>query len=166
MDGRLQTRRAARSIATIAPLSSSSAVSQGIGRVNPAGQDASLEYETSTALQDSNQALGTEVFNGATAPAPSIDTLRTQAYSLTQLHTQQAQISSAQFLSRARQGHVITPQQYRAIARSPVAQAEFAEGYKTQLDSMIEHDTNGDGPSNSKRTCLDRIGLRASPKIT
>ena len=46
---------AARSIATVAPLSSSSTVSQGIGRVNAARQEAAQAYETSTALQDANQ---------------------------------------------------------------------------------------------------------------
>jgi hypothetical protein len=62
---------------------------------------------------------------------------------ITQWYTQQTQISPSQFLSRARQSHIITPQQYQAIARSPAAQAEFTEGYKAQLESIVRYDASG-----------------------
>ena len=46
---------AAKSIATVAPLSSSTRVSQGIGSVNAARQEAAQEYESPLAFQDANQ---------------------------------------------------------------------------------------------------------------
>jgi hypothetical protein len=134
---------AARSIATVAPLSSSATVSRGIGQINATRQEAAMEYETSTALQDSNQSLGAVFVSASTGPTLSTDTLRAEAPSLIQWHAQQTQIAPSQFLSRARQSHMITPQQYRAIARSPATQSEFAESYKAQLESVIERDASG-----------------------
>ncbi len=110
---------AARSITTVAPLSSSSTVSQGIGRVNAGRQEAAQAYETSTALQDSNQALGGFVFNAVTASPPSPGALSAQAPSLMQWHAQQIQTSPAEFLSRARRIHIITGQQYQALGKEP-----------------------------------------------
>ena len=49
---------AARSIATVAPLSSSATVSRGIGQINATRQEAAMEYETSTALQDGKSSCG------------------------------------------------------------------------------------------------------------
>jgi len=72
-----------------------------------------------------------------------MDVLATQASALTQWHAQQTQISPAQFLSRARQSHIISVQQYRALERSPAAQAEFAENYKGQLETIAEYDSKG-----------------------
>ena len=134
---------AARSIATVAPLSSSATVSRGIGQINSARQGASLAEETSTSLHDATQALGSTVFHSVTAPPPRMEVLASQAPALTQWHAQQAQISPAQFLSRARQSHVISVQQYRALERSPAAQAEFAESYKGQLETIAEYDAKG-----------------------
>jgi hypothetical protein len=163
---------AARSISMVAPLSSSGTVSRGIGQIDADRQEAALAQETSTSLNDANQALGTTIFNSATAPPPSMEALVGQAPSLTQWHTQQTQIAPAQFLSRARQSHIITAQQYQAIARSPAAQAEFAENYKAQLEMMAEYDARGNltprslrqvaNLRNSFRTAKTR-GLR-SPK--
>jgi len=134
---------AAKSIATVAPLSSTSTVSQGIGRVNTARQEAAQAYETSTALQDANQALGGFVFNAVTAPPPSPGAISAQAPSLIQWHAQQIQTSPSEFLARARRIHIITGQQYQALARSPAAQAGFAENYKGQLESLVEYDASG-----------------------
>ena len=134
---------AARSIATVAPLSSSSSVSRGIGQINIGRQQVALAQETSTSLHDANQSLGTAVFNSITAPPPSMDVLASQAPSLTQWHMQQTQIAPGQFLSRARQSHIISVQQYRALERSPAAQAEFAENYKGQLETIAEYDAKG-----------------------
>jgi hypothetical protein len=134
---------AARSITTVAPLSSSSTVSQGIGRVNAGRQEAAQAYETSTALQDSNQALGGFVFNAVTASPSSPDAISAQAPSLMQWHAQQIQTSPTEFLARARRIHIITGQQYQALARSPAAQTEFAENYKAQLGSLVNYDESG-----------------------
>ena len=134
---------AARSIATVAPLSSSSTVSQGIGRINSTRQETAQAYETSAALQDANRAMGISVFNAVTTPPPSAEVLMPQAPSLIHWYTQQSQMSPPQFLSRARQSHIVTPLQYQALARSPLAQAEFAEGYKGQLESIMEFDASG-----------------------
>jgi hypothetical protein len=141
--GAMGAYSAARSIATVAPLSSSSTVSRGIGQINTARQETALAQETSTSLQDANQALGTTVFNSVTAPPPCMEVLASQAPTLTQWHAQQTQIAPAQFLSRARQSHIISVQQYQALAKSPVAQAEFAENYKGQLETIAEYDAKG-----------------------
>jgi hypothetical protein len=134
---------AAKSIATVAPLSSSSAVSTGIGRINSTRQQASLQYETSTALQDANQALGVHVFNAVTESPPNNETLQSQAPALTQWYERQVQMSPPQFLSMARRSHIVTVSQYQAIARSPGAQSEFTEGYKAQLDAITKYDESG-----------------------
>jgi hypothetical protein len=150
---------AARSIATVAPLSSSNVVSQGIGRINANRQQQALEYETSTALEGANQTLGVHVFSAVTAPPPSVGTLHTQTPSLVQWYERQVQTSPSQFLSQARRSHIITGQQYQAIARSPMAQAEFTEGYKAQLDSTMKYNESGMPTSES----LGQIAnLRAS----
>ena len=141
--GAMGAYSAARSLTTVAPLSSSGTVSRGIGQINAGRQEAALAQETSTSLHDANEALGTTVFNSVTAPPPSLGALIGQAPSLTQWHTQQTQIAPAQFLSRARQSHIISVQQYQALARSPAAQAEFAENYKGQLETIAEYDTRG-----------------------
>jgi hypothetical protein len=129
---------AARSIATVAPLSSSVGVSQGIGRINTARQEAAMQYETSTALQDSNQALGAVIFNAATTPGQGIRL--GQSSDLNSWYTMQAQISPVQFLSQTRQSHIITGQQYQALLRDRGAQAEFTETYKRQLGTFAEYD--------------------------
>ena len=134
---------AAKSISTVAPLSSSATVSRGIGQINSARQGASLAEETSTSLHDATQALGSTVFHSITAPPPSMEVLASQAPALTQWHNQQTQIAPAQFLSRARQSHIISVQQYRSLERSPAAQAEFAESYKGQLETIAEYDAKG-----------------------
>jgi hypothetical protein len=134
---------AARSIATVAPLSSTSSVSQGIGRINTTRQQLAEEYETSAALQNANQSLGTLVFNAATKPAPDPDYLVSQAPALNRWYTQQSQVAPAQFLSQARQNHIINVQQYNVLGKDPRAQAEFAETYKTQLNMISERDTLG-----------------------
>ena len=66
---------AARSIATVAPLSSSATVSRGIGQVNAARLETAQAYETSAALQEANQTIGTLVFNAATAHTSDADFL-------------------------------------------------------------------------------------------
>jgi hypothetical protein len=158
---------AARSIATVAPLSSSGTVSRGIGQISATRQQAAIEYETSTALHDANQALGVHVFNAATSPTPTAFVSMAQTPSIAQWYGQQTQISPAQFLSRARQSHIITPQQYQAIARSPAAQADFTEGYKAQLESLVKYDASGNlSPSTvsqlaSVRSSFQRGGPRS-----
>ena len=140
---------AAKSIATVAPLSSSTAVSQGIGRTNASRQQVALEHETFSALGEANQTLGTHIFNAITASALMPDMSVAQAASVTQWYTEQTRMAPAQFLSRARQSHIITVQQYRAIARSQPAQAEFAEGYKSQLESIASYDGSGNLTNNA-----------------
>jgi hypothetical protein len=134
---------AAKSIATVAPLSSTSTVSQGIGRINAARQESAQAYETSIALQDANQSLGAHIFNAATVPIANPDLLSAQAPSLIQWHSQQLQIDPLEFLVRARSSGIVTDQQYRAIARNPTAQIEFAQNYKGQLDSLVNYDETG-----------------------
>jgi hypothetical protein len=134
---------AAKSISTVAPLSSSATVSRGIGQINASRQQAAQEFETSTALQDGNQALGTLIFNAATASSPAPDFLTSQAPALNRWYTQQSQVAPAQFLSQARQNHIINVNQYHALARDPRAQAELAETYKVQLNSISERDALG-----------------------
>jgi hypothetical protein len=137
------TSSAARSIATVAPLSSHNTVSQGIGRANAARQVLAQENETSTALQEANQSIGTHIFNAATASTPDADFLTSQAPALNRWHVQQSQIAPAQFLSQARQNHVINVRQYQALAKDPRAQAELTETYKVQLNTISERDTIG-----------------------
>ncbi len=134
---------ASKSIATVAPLSSSTAVSRGIGQINAARQQTALEYETSAALQEGNQSLGTLIFNAATASSPAAHFLTLQAPALNRWYTQQSQVAPAQFLSQARQNHIINVNQYHALARDPRAQAELAETYKLQLNTILEHDALG-----------------------
>jgi hypothetical protein len=83
------------------------------------------------------------VFNAVTAPSPSFDAVAFQTPALTQWYERQVQTSPSQFLSRARRSHIITVQQYQAIARSPAAQAEFVETYKSQLDTIAGRDISG-----------------------
>jgi hypothetical protein len=135
---------AARSIATVAPLSSSQTVSRGIGQIHATRQEAAQAYETSSALQVGNQTLGAFVFNAVTAPPPPIHTLEMQATDLNRWYGQQTQIAPAQFLSQARRSNIINVQQYQALARDPKAQGELAESYKLQLDRIAEYDRHGD----------------------
>jgi hypothetical protein len=125
---------AAKSIATVAPLSSSTGVSQGIGRINAARQRSALEYETSTALQEANESLGSIVQRAATSHGPGV--VGQQVENLNRWYVQQTQVSPVELLSRARQSHVINVQQYHAIRRDPAASAEFAESYKQRLNNF------------------------------
>ena len=125
---------AARSIATVAPLSSSIGVSQNIGRINAARQQSALEYETSTALQEANESLGSIVQRAATSHGPGV--VGQQVENLNRWYVQQTQVSPVELLSRARQSHVISVQQYHAIRRDPAASAEFAETYKQGLNNF------------------------------
>jgi hypothetical protein len=147
--GAMGAYSAARSIATVAPLSSNSTVSQGIGRVNAARQDAAMEYETTTALHDANQSVGVVVFNAATAPPSHPQVLFGQSHALDLWHSRQTQLSPPQFLSQARQSHVINVQQYHALLRDHGAQAEFTENYKRQLGTIAENDESGNLTSES-----------------
>ena len=135
---------AARSIATVAPLSSSSTVSQGIGRVNAARQEAAQAYETSTALQDANQALGAIRIQCRHSTSPSLDVLSCSGSFLDAVacaaNSNELLPNSCRERGRI---HIITVQQYQALARSPAAQAEFAENYKGQLESIVEYDASG-----------------------
>jgi len=157
---------AARSISTVAPLSSHNTVSQGIGRANAARQELAEANETSTALQEANQSIGTHIFNAATASSPDADFLTSQAPALNRWYIQQSQIAPAQFLSQARQNHVINVQQYQALARDPRAQAEFAEKYKIQLNTISERDALGNltpeslGRTTNLRNALERPQAR------
>ncbi|MDA4123373.1 MAG: hypothetical protein OK456_09365, partial [Thaumarchaeota archaeon] len=134
---------AARSIATVAPLSSPATVSRGIGQVNATRLETAQAYDTSSALQDANQAIGTLVFNAATAHTADADFLTAQAPALNRWYVQQSQVAPAQFLSQARQNRIITAQQYQALTRDPRAQGEFAEAYKLQLNAISERDALG-----------------------
>jgi hypothetical protein len=125
---------AAKSIATVAPLSSSTGVSQGIGRINAARQQSAQEYETSTALQEANESLGSVVQRAATSHGPGV--VGQQVENLNRWYVQQTQVSPVELLSRARQSHVINVQQYHAIRRDPAASAEFAETYKQGLNNF------------------------------
>jgi hypothetical protein len=147
---------AARSIATVAPLSSSATVSRGIGQINAARLQTSQEYETSAALQEGNQSIGTMVFNATTASSPAADFLTSQAPALNRWYTQQSQVAPAQFLSQARQNHIINVNQYQALARDPRAQAEFAETYKVQLNTILELDGLGN---------LTQVGLSRAANL-
>jgi hypothetical protein len=102
-----------------------------------------MEYETSTALQAGNQSVGAVVFNAATTPPPNPGVLFAQSRSLDVWHSRQTQLSPPQFLSQARQSHVITVQQYHALLRDHGAQAEFTENYKRQLGTIAESDASG-----------------------
>jgi hypothetical protein len=134
---------AARSIATVAPLSSHNIIAQGIGRINAARQELAQEYETSAALQEANQSIGTLVFNAATEEPPDAGSLISQTPAMNRWYAQQSQVAPAQFLSQARQNRIINVEQYRALARDPRAQAEFAETYKMQLNAISERDALG-----------------------
>ena len=134
---------AARSIATVAPLSSSGTVSRGIGQINATRQQAAMEYETSTALQEGNQAVGDTVFKAATTPSPNPGVVYAQSRALNVWYSRQTELSPPQFLSQARQSHVINVQQYHALLRDHSAQAEFAENYKRQIRTMAESDESG-----------------------
>ena len=134
---------AARSIATVAPLSSSGTVSRGIGQINATRQQAAMEYETSTALQEGNQAVGDTVFKAATTPSPNPGMVYAQSHALNVWYSQQTELSPPQFLSQARQSHVINVQQYHALLRDHPAQAEFAENYKRQIRTIAESDESG-----------------------
>jgi hypothetical protein len=140
---------AARSIATVAPLSSHNTISQGIGRVNASRQEAAQGYETSTALNEANSALGSFIFYSVTSPSLA-DRPSFSSQSVNQWYSQQTLASPSQLLSQARQSHIISPQQYQAIFRSPSTQAEFAEGYKHQLHVIAERDTSGNLTSESQ----------------
>jgi len=134
---------AARSIATVAPLISHSTVSQGIGRINTAREDAAMGYETTTALQDANQSVGAVLFKAATMPPPDSLALFAQSRALDLWQSRQTQLSPPQFLSQARQSHVISAQQYHALLRDHGAQAEFTENYKRQLGTIARTDESG-----------------------
>jgi hypothetical protein len=134
---------AAKSIATVAPLSSSTRVSQGIGSVNASRQEAAQEYESSLAFQDANQKVGGVVFNAVTAAQPSAESLISQAPALNRWYAQQSQMAPVQLLSQLRQNHIINVQQYHALRRDPAASAELAETYKQQLN-MFARDSSGD----------------------
>jgi len=134
---------AARSIATVAPLSSPVTISRGIGQVNATRLETAQAYETSAALQEANQTIGTLVFNAATAHTSDAEFLTAQAPALNRWYVQQSQVAPAQFLSQARQNRIISAQQYQALARDPRAQAEFAEAYKLQLNAISERDALG-----------------------
>jgi len=134
---------AARSIATVAPLSSSGTVSRGIGQINATRQQAGMEYETSTALQEGNHAVSDTVFKAATTPSLNPGAVYAQSHALNVWYSRQTELSSPQFLSQARQSHVINVQQYHALLRDHSAQAEFAENYKRQIRTMAESDESG-----------------------
>ncbi|HUK80739.1 MAG TPA: hypothetical protein VLU91_08790, partial [Nitrososphaerales archaeon] len=133
---------AAKSIATVAPLSSSTKVSQGISGVNAARQEAAQEYESSLAFQDANQKVGGVVFNAVTAPPPSAESLVSQAPALNRWYVQQTQAAPVQLLSQLRQNHIINVQQYHALRRDPAASAELTEIYKQQVN-MFARDNSG-----------------------
>ena len=162
---------AVRSLSTVAPLSSSATVSRGIGQINAVRQQAAQEYETATALREGNQSLGTLVFNAATTSSPGADFLTSQAPALNRWYTQQSQVAPSQFLSQARQNHIINVNQYQALARDPRAQAEFAETYKVQLNSISERDALGNltqkglGRTANLKSAIERAqtqGLKAA----
>ena len=125
---------AARSIATVAPLSSSVGVSQGIGRINATRQQSALEYETSNALQDAKGSISTVVQSAVTTPGSPV--IGQQAETLNRWYVQQTQVSPLDMLSRARQSHIINVQQFHALRRDPAASAEFAETYKEQINEF------------------------------
>ncbi len=133
---------AAKSIATVAPLSSSAKVSQGIGSINAARQEATMQYETSNALQEARRKVGGIVFNAVTAPQLETESLVSQAPTLNRWHAQQSQIAPIQLLSHMRQNHIINVEQYHSLRRDPAASAELAETYKQQLN-MFAHDNSG-----------------------
>jgi len=145
---------AARSIATVAPLSSSTTVSRGIGQINETRQEAAMEHETATALQDSNQSLGTLVFNAATIPATDSLAALSQSRALDSWLGRQTQLSPSQFLSQARQSNVINAPQYHALLRDHSAQSEFTENYKRQLGVIAEREASG----NLTRESLTQLG--------
>jgi len=134
---------AARSIATVAPLSSSGTVSRGIGQINATRQQAAMEYETSTALQEGNQGVDDTVFKAATTPSANPGLVYAQSHALNVWYSRQTDQSPPQFLSQARQSHVINTQQYHALLRDHSAQAEFAENYKRQIRTIAESDESG-----------------------
>jgi hypothetical protein len=131
---------AARSIATVAPLSNSSAVSQGISRINAARQESALEYETSTALQEANESLGIIMQKATTSHG--LPVVGQQVENLNRWYVQQTQTTPLELLSRARQSHVINVQQFHALRRDPAASAELTETYKQHLNAF-ERDSSG-----------------------
>jgi hypothetical protein len=157
---------AARSIATVAPLSNPGTVSRGIGQINATRQQAATEYETSTALQEGNQSVGTVVFNATTAPSPSPGVVYAQSHGLNIWYNRQIEMSPTQFLSQARQSHVITIQQYHALLKDRSAQAEFTENYKRQLGTIATRDESGNitGESLGKLSNV-KVAFDASPSF-
>ena len=154
---------AARSIATVAPLSSPATVSRGIGQINATRLETAEALETSTALQGANQIIGTLVFNAATAHTSDAEYLTAQAPALNRWYVQQSQIAPAQFLSQARQNRIISVQQYQALASDPRAQAEFAEAYKLQLNAISERDALGNlTPEGLGRAANLRSGIESA----
>jgi hypothetical protein len=133
---------AAKSIATVAPMSSSNRVSQGIGSINAGRQEAAQEYELSLALQEANQKLGGVVFNAVTAPPLGAESLVSQTPALNRWYVQQSQAAPVQLLSQLRQSHIINVQQYHALRRDPAASAELTETYKQQLN-LFARDNSG-----------------------
>lgn len=102
-----------------------------------------MGYETTTALQDANQSVGTVLFKAATMPPPDSLALFAQSRALDLWQSRQTQLSPPQFLSQARQSHVISAQQYHALLRDHGAQAEFTENYKRQLGTIARTDESG-----------------------
>jgi hypothetical protein len=163
--GAMGAYSASRSIATVAPLSSSSTVSRGIGQINATRQETAQAVETSAALQEANQTVGTLVFNAATTHAADADFLTAQAPALNRWYVQQSQVAPAQFPSQARQNRIISAQQYQALARDPRAQAEFAEAYKLQLNAISERDALGNlTPEGLGRAANLRSGIE-NPRL-
>ncbi len=154
---------AAKSLSTVAPLSSHSTVSHEIGRINAARQEVAMEQQISTALQESSQSLGTVVFNAVTAVPPSWQDLIAKSGALESWYGRQTQMSPSQFVSQARQSYIITAQQYHALLRDHSTQAEFAESYKRQLGTMAQYDEAGNLTAES----LGKLAnLRASFETT
>jgi hypothetical protein len=125
-----------------------------------------MEYETTTALQEGNQSVGTAVFNATTAPSPSPGVVYAQSHGLNIWYNRQIEMSPTQFLSQARQSHVITIQQYHALLKDRGAQAEFTENYKRQLGTIATRDESGNisGESLGKLSNV-KVAFDASPSL-
>jgi hypothetical protein len=87
--------------------------------------------------------VGGVIFNAATMPPADSLALFAQSHALDQWHGRQTQLSPPQFLSQARQSHIISAQQYHALLRDHAAQAEFTENYKRQLTAIAGTDEAG-----------------------
>ena len=142
---------AARSIATVAPLSSPNTVSRGIGRSMQRDSSSPRSTRHPQHFRKQTSLLELIVFNAATAQRrcglPDF-----QAPALNRWYTQQSQIAPAQFLSQARQNHIINVQQYQGLGEEPPRAGRI----RRNLQGAAQHDIRRDSIGNLTKESLGR----------